>query len=91
MTWRRTDPGQTLTILVNGAPVVARDGDSVALALLAAGHRTFGGQTADGPATPLCLMGVCFGCLCTINGRAGEQACLSPVREGLAVDLGETS
>ncbi|GAB5377421.1 MAG: hypothetical protein AcusKO_38830 [Acuticoccus sp.] len=56
----------------------------MALALLAAGRARIG----DGP-TPYCLMGVCFGCLVTIDGRASEQACLTPVRDGLTVETGE--
>ena len=78
--FRRIGEGRAVTITVDGAPLAAREGDSVALALLAAGRPTIG----DGP-TPYCLMGVCFGCLVTIDGRRGEQACMVPVREGLAV------
>ncbi len=80
--FRRIDGGdsRTVTITVDGAALEAREGDSVALALLAAGRMRIG----DGP-TPYCLMGVCFGCLVTIDGRRAEQACMVPVREGLTV------
>ena len=30
------------------------------------------------PVGPACLMGACFGCVCTIDGRPGSQACLEP-------------
>ncbi|WP_226577569.1 (2Fe-2S)-binding protein [Acuticoccus sediminis] len=76
----RVGESRRVTILVDGNPVEAREGDSVALALMASGRLTIG----TGP-TPYCLMGVCFGCLCTIDGRPSEQACMTPVREGLSV------
>ena len=79
--FRRVGTGRTVTIRVDGTPIRAREGDSVALALLAEGHDTIG----SGP-TPYCLMGVCFGCLVTIDGRPSEQACMTPVREGLVVE-----
>lgn len=81
--FRRVGEGRTVRITIDGAPVDAREGDSVALALLAHGDLAMGR-----PPAPWCLMGVCFGCLVTIDGRASEQACLVPVREGLAVETG---
>ena len=38
------------------------------------------------PRAPYCLMGVCFDCLVTIDGVGSRQACLVPVREGMAVE-----
>lgn len=86
--FRRRGAGGTLTIRVNGNPVPARAGESVALALLATGHLGFGRRPSDGSALgPFCLMGVCARCECTVDGRAGEQACMIPVSEGLDVEL----
>ena len=76
-----------MTIIVDGTPLTARVGDSVAGALLAAGHTAFGAARPGQPLrAPYCLMGVCFGCLCRIDGRLGEQSCLWQVREGLIVE-----
>ena len=84
----RQGGGETMTIRVNGEPVPARAGESVALALLAAGHARFGQRPADGSAVgPFCLMGVCARCNCTIDGRPGEQACMVLVADGLEVEL----
>lgn len=86
--FRRRAGGTPLTIHVNGEPVAAQAGDSVALALLAAGRLSFGLRPADGsPIGPFCLMGVCARCQCTIDGRPGEQACMVPVADGLEVEL----
>ncbi len=84
---RRLSGAEEVTIVVDGASVTARAGDSVAGALLAARHVAFGSaRPGEPPRAPYCLMGVCFGCLCRIDGRPGEQACLWPVREGLIVE-----
>jgi sarcosine oxidase subunit alpha len=41
---------------------------------------------SDSPRAPYCLMGVCFDCLVTIDGVGSRQACLVPVRAGMAVE-----
>ena len=86
--FRRRGPAGKITLRVNGAPVAARAGESVALALLAAGYLRFGARPSDGSAAgPYCLMGVCARCGCRIDGRPGEQACLVPVRDGMEIEL----
>lgn len=75
-----------VTIHFDGQPVPAREGDSVAAALLAAGHavtRTTPGE--DSPRGPYCMMGVCFDCLVEIDGVANMQGCMTPVRDGMRV------
>lgn len=86
-TFKRTAPGHaTVTILVDGEPVTAVDGESVATALLAAGRASFAASGKTGHTlAPYCLIGSCFGCLCEIDGRRQVQACLTPVRDGLTV------
>jgi len=85
--WTRAIPTQdTVTIHVNGKPVTACPDETVATVLLRLGLRSFGINPVTGlPQAPACLMGVCFGCLCCIDGRPGTQACLEPVRDGLSV------
>lgn len=69
-----------------GHPVVARAGDNLACALLANGILACRTTAASGTArAPYCLMGVCFECLVTINGKANRQACMTTVRDGMDV------
>jgi predicted molibdopterin-dependent oxidoreductase YjgC len=88
--------GRPLTILVDGHDMAAHEGESVAAALLAAGHRTFR-LTPRGqmPRSYFCGMGVCHDCLITIDGLPNVRACMTPVRNGLRVEtqhgLGEWS
>lgn len=66
---------------------MAREGDSVAAALLAAGLAITRTTPVTGaPRGPYCMMGACFDCLAVIDGVASRQACLTPVREGLRVE-----
>ena len=85
----RDAPGaapRSLRLMLDGVPVLARPGESVAAALLA--HS--GGATRQTPVTgagraPYCMMGVCFECLVEVDGQANAQACLLSVRSGMRV------
>lgn len=79
----------TVTVTFAGRTLQARDGQSVAAALTAAGVRSW--RTTRRGARPrglFCGIGVCFDCLLTIDGRPAQRACLVPVRDGMI--LGET-
>ena len=84
---RLPEAAPTLTIRVDGKAVPARAGESVAAAMLAAGLARFRDTPVSGAARgPLCMMGVCFDCLVTIDGVGSRQACLETVREGMSVE-----
>ena len=79
--------GADVVITVDGVRTLAKTGDSVAAALLAAGvlasRTTPISQASRGP---YCLMGVCFDCLVSIDGVGNRQGCLVAVREGMRVE-----
>jgi predicted molibdopterin-dependent oxidoreductase YjgC len=76
----------SLRFTFDGAEVRARAGDSVAAALLAAGHVAFRDTAVSGSARgPFCMMGACFDCLVEIDGVPARQACMVPVAEGMRV------
>ena len=84
---RLDDTGVALTLTVDGKAIRARTGDTVAAAMLAAGiERCRTTAVSGAPRAPYCLMGVCFDCLVTIDGVGSRQACLVPVRAGMAVE-----
>lgn len=80
--------GRTVTITVDGAPLDAREGESVLAALWAGGiralHRT--ARTRE-PRAFLCGIGLCFDCVVTVDGERSLRACMTPVAEGMAVEL----
>jgi predicted molibdopterin-dependent oxidoreductase YjgC len=77
-----------VTITLDGRPVRARADDTVAAALLAAGIASCRTTPVSGaPRGPYCMMGVCFDCLVVIDGVGNRQACLTRVRDGMAVEV----
>jgi predicted molibdopterin-dependent oxidoreductase YjgC len=83
-----TDRGAPLTVQVNQQPLTGFAGETVAALLLAAGVRTFR-RTAksDEPRGLYCGMGLCFDCLVTVNGAAHVRACVTPIAEGMTIEI----
>ena len=80
--------GTSVSLSIDGKPIEARPGDTVAAALLAAGfHHCRTSAVSGALRAPYCMMGVCFDCLVNIDGVGNRQGCLVPVREGMRVEL----
>ena len=81
------DPGpQAVTIFIDGRPVAAEAGESVAAVMLRqpeGWNRTT--PVSESPRAPFCMMGVCFDCLVEVDGKGSVQGCLTPVRAGMRV------
>ena len=76
-----------LTIWFDGTAIPARAGDSVAVALLAAGIITTRTTPVSGaPRGPFCMVGACFDCLAVVDGRANIQTCMTAVRAGMRIE-----
>ena len=84
---RLTDaPTETVRIVFEGETLPAQRGDSVAAAVLAAGHlATRTTPISSAPRGPFCMMGVCFECLLEIDGQPNCQSCLFEVQEGMTI------
>jgi hypothetical protein len=79
--------GRRVQIIVDGSPVSAFEGESVAASLLAAGRRGLRVTPERGePRGMYCGIGMCFDCVMTFDGQRAARACLTPVRDGLCVD-----
>ena len=73
----------TFTIELDGEPIEVEPGQSVAAALIAAGHRSWRRtRIGDRPRGVFCGIGVCFDCLATINGTPNQRACLVEAAPG---------
>lgn len=80
--------GELVTIHLDGRTLRVRKGVSLALALMEAGIVPLRQSVVSGaPRSPLCLMGVCFECLCEVDGRQNVQACMIDVADGMRVRL----
>jgi predicted molibdopterin-dependent oxidoreductase YjgC len=79
--------GRAIEIVVDGSPVPAFEGESIAAALLAAGTRVLKTTARYGaPRGLYCGMGVCFECVMTVEGRPNVRSCQTPVREGMRIE-----
>ena len=80
------DARETVSLKVDGQPIAACAGDTVASAMLAAGLDRFRTTpVTESPRAPYCLMGVCFDCLVEIDGLPNQQACMVRVRDGMEI------
>ena len=86
--------GPALTLTIDGQPVSAHPGESVAAVLLRQAtpmaRRT---PVNESPRAPYCMMGVCFDCLAIVDGVASTQTCQVTVRAAMRVErqLGKRS
>jgi predicted molibdopterin-dependent oxidoreductase YjgC len=81
------DPGaETVTVYIDGSPVSAEAGESLAAVLLRQSEAwTRTTPVSGSPRAPYCLMGVCFECLAEVDGVASVQTCSTPVKAGMRV------
>ena len=76
-----------LNVTIDGRRHAAREGDSVAATLFAAGLPSCRTTPVTGvPRGPYCMMGVCFDCLVVIDGRPNQQGCMVLVRDGMVIE-----
>ena len=85
-------PGTTdrpvVTFTFGGQPIRAFTGDSLAMALWAAGHTGLRASSRDGAQRGvLCNMGICYECLVVVDGVT-QRGCMVAVRDGLRVERG---
>ena len=77
--------GPAVTLHVDGRPVRAHAGETVAAALLAEGVTATRTTAGGDPRGVFCGMGVCFDCLAVVDGVPNTRTCMTYVREGMDV------
>jgi predicted molibdopterin-dependent oxidoreductase YjgC len=75
-----------LTIFVDGKEIEAREGDSIAAALLANGIRVFR-RTRKYHETRgiFCGIGQCTDCIMEVDGMPNVRTCVTAVRQGMVI------
>lgn len=77
--------GRSISIVVDGRPMAAFEGETIAAALIAANHLI--SQIRNGRVqAPFCNIGQCHGCLMEVNGRAGVKTCATYVEDGMVIN-----
>jgi predicted molibdopterin-dependent oxidoreductase YjgC len=81
--------GSAFSVNVDGRPVSAFTGETVAAVLLAAGIRVFRHTAKHGaPRGVFCGIGICYECLVAVDGVPNVRACVTVVRPGMAIQTG---
>ncbi len=96
MTQRMTgnvERGDKITLTVNGTPVAAYPGESIATVLLAEGITTFNVTRSGKPRAPYCNMGTCFECQVRVAAPGSTayrwlRSCMHPVEPGMVIITG---
>jgi D-hydroxyproline dehydrogenase subunit gamma len=90
----RVSRAPLVSILINGAPIEAHEGESLATALIAAGALVLSRDSSGRLRSPYCNMGVCFDCLVEVEERTSSgtasrrlRACMTEVRAGLRINI----
>jgi D-hydroxyproline dehydrogenase subunit gamma len=77
-----------VTVTVNGSPVLAPRGATVAVAVAIAGQACRTSVTGE-PRAALCAMGICYECRVTINGKPHCRSCQVLCEPGMEVRTDE--
>jgi predicted molibdopterin-dependent oxidoreductase YjgC len=72
-------------IVLDGRPVEAYEGETVAAVLLAEGEIETRTTVNGEPRGIFCGMGVCFDCLVVVDGVPNTRACTTWVHDGMQV------
>jgi thioredoxin reductase/bacterioferritin-associated ferredoxin len=80
--------GKEIEISVDGKTLRAFEGENIGAVLAAAGIREIrrAPQHKD-PRGLYCCMGLCHGCLVTVDGQPNVRACVTPVQSGQKIKL----
>ncbi|SNU01913.1 2Fe-2S iron-sulfur cluster binding domain-containing protein [Ruaniaceae bacterium KH17] len=72
----------TVTFTLDGHPMAALEGQTIAGAILGSGHTAWRTTTAGEPRGVFCGIGVCFDCLVTVGDARDVRACMRRVCAG---------
>jgi len=83
----RSRRGRKITIYFEGKPIEAYEGETIAMALHAAGIRVLGyGLNKHRPRGLFCAIGKCSSCLVTVNGVPNVRSCITLVEDGMRIE-----
>ncbi len=80
--------GKKVTIYFEGQPIEAYEGETIAMALHAAGIRvlSYSGEKHR-PRGLFCAIGKCSSCLVKVNGIPNVRSCITLVEDGMGVEM----
>lgn len=83
----QVERGRSINLAIDGKTVQAFEGETISGVLSALGVRTLWHTIKHGsPRGMYCGIGVCYGCLVTVNGTQNIRACMTLVADGMVVE-----
>ncbi len=80
--------GRSVRFQFEGKRIEGYENESIAVALFASGVKVFGrSRRFNHPMGWFCGIGKCSSCLMRVNGIPNVRTCITPVREGMRVEL----
>jgi predicted molibdopterin-dependent oxidoreductase YjgC len=78
---------EKVTLYVDGESIEAFEGEPIAVALMASGHRVlrYTNKHHD-PRGIFCALGRCTDCMMIVNGQPNVRTCITPVRHGMVIE-----
>ncbi len=73
-------------MVVDGQPVLAYEGESVAAVLVAQDGLGTRSTVSGAPRGVFCGMGVCYDCLVVVDGVPNTRACMTPIQTDMRID-----
>jgi predicted molibdopterin-dependent oxidoreductase YjgC len=77
--------GPAVTLTIDGSPVTAYRGETIAAVLFAEGSAQTRTTVGGSPRGVFCGMGSCFDCLVVVDGVPNTRACMTWVRDGMQI------
>jgi predicted molibdopterin-dependent oxidoreductase YjgC len=82
---RGVERGPRVAVTLDGRPVEAYEGETVAAVLFAEGIAATRTTVSGAPRGVYCGIGLCFDCLVVVDGVPNTRACMTLVRDGMEV------
>jgi sarcosine oxidase subunit alpha len=79
------DGRENFEITVNGSPITAYKGQTIAAAILASGLRVFRVTKGRKMRGPFCGIGICFDCRMRVNGISNVRTCMTLATPGCEI------
>jgi predicted molibdopterin-dependent oxidoreductase YjgC len=79
--------GRKITLMVDGKPLEAYEGEPIAIALMAAGRRVFRYTAKNNePRGVFCALGRCTDCVMIVDGQPNVRTCVTSARDGMVIE-----
>jgi len=83
------EPAVEVTMMLDGAEIRGREGETVLAALVAAGVSVVRHTKNGSPRRMFCGIGRCTDCVMTVDGVPGVRTCVTRVKHGMKLERQE--